>query len=66
MRDWLGDPSKGLGRVGRSSERSGTGREVLPGVRDWSGTLPVVWDKWEGPSEVLRRVGRSFGRSGMG
>ena len=48
VQDGLGDPHGGLGQVGRSSGRSGTGLRTLPEVRDWSrtgrGTLEEVWD----------------------
>ena len=46
----FGDPVGGPGLVGRSSERFGTGLEVLPGVRDWSAD----------PFSGLGCVGRSF------
>ena len=43
VRYWSWDPPWGLGRVGRSSRRSGMGWLVLPEVWDGPGTLPEVW-----------------------
>ena len=50
----LGDPQGGLGLVGRTSRRSGTGREVLQKVRNGSG----------GPPGGLGLVGRPSKGSG--
>ena len=37
VREWSGGPPEGLGVVGITSKRSGSGRESLPEVREWSG-----------------------------
>ena len=56
VRDGLGDPRGGPGRIGRPSERSGTGRV----------TLPVFRDGYGDPPGGFKQVGRSSRRSEMG
>ena len=56
VRDWLGDPRGGPGRVGGPTGRSGTGLRTYGEVRDELG------DPWEG----LGQVGGPSGRSGTG
>ena len=56
-RDGSGDPLDGSEQVGRSSGRSGTGWEVLPGSVTGRETLSGIWDGWRGTSEGLRWVG---------
>ena len=51
-------------QVGRSSGRSGTRLEVLPGSVTGQGNLSEIWDRCRGTSEGPRRVLRSSGRYG--
>ena len=76
VRDGSGDPQGDSRQVERSSGRSGTGRKILPGVRDRSEDPPrglrrmgghrKVRDGWGGPPEGLGRVGGPSQSSGTG
>ena len=60
----VGDPPGGPEVVERPSRRSGSGRETLPKVQNWSETHPEV-RKWSGdPPSGPGLVGRSFHSSG--
>ena len=45
---------------------SASGREDLTDVREWSGTLRVLWERSVGPSRCPGVVGRSFWMSESG
>ena len=66
VREWSGGPQGYLGVVGRPSRRSGSGREALKIIWEWSGTLPDVRD-WSGfPPGCPGVVGKPYRRSGSG
>ena len=57
VRDWLGDPRGGTGRVGQPSRRFGTGRGTLEEVRNELGYPKRGPGQVGGPSE-RSRMGR--------
>ena len=57
VRDRLGHPEGGLGRVWTPSWRFATGRDTLREVRDGLGTLVEVWDRSRDPQGGQGRVG---------
>ena len=66
FRDGSGNSQKGQERVGVHSRRSGTGREVLLGVRNWSGDPPRSLERLGGPSEGPVQVEGPSRRFGTG